>query len=53
MFDLMGGPNFIKIGANFSVVIKFALIYNFGSRSSIPSTIFLISKFDLQFCDQI
>ena len=49
----MGVPNFIKIVANFSAVITFALIHNFGSRSSIPSTIFLISKFDLQFCDQI
>ena len=47
MFDLLWVPSFIKIGVNFSAVIKFALIYNFGSRSSIPSFIFLISKFDL------
>ena len=47
MFDLLWVPSFIKIGVNFSAAIKFALIYNFGSRSSIPSFIFLISKFDL------
>ena len=47
MFDLLWVPSFIKIEVNFSVVIKFALIYNFVSRSSIPSTIFLIGKFDL------
>ena len=40
-------PNFIKIGANFSVRKKFARIYNFGSRSSIPIIIFIISMFDL------
>ena len=47
MFDLLWMPSFIKIGENFSAVIKFALIYNFGSRSSIPVFIFLNSKFDL------
>ena len=40
-------PNFMKIGANVSVWSKFARIYNFGSRSSIPSTIFIINMFEL------
>ena len=47
MFDLLRVPNFIKIGANFSAGTKFTRIYNFGLRSSIPSTIFIISMFDL------
>ena len=63
MFHLLWVPNFIKIGANFSVGTKFVRIYNFGSRSSVPSTtsIFrfaLSAKFwkswnILQFWDQI
>ena len=43
----VGSSKFIKIGANFGVRTKFARIYNFGSRSSIPSTIFIISMLDL------
>ena len=39
--------NFIKKGANFSAGTKFTGIYNFGSRSSIPSTMFVISMFYL------
>ena len=37
MLDLLQMPNFIKTRANFSVGTKFARIYNFASRSSIPS----------------
>ena len=33
-------PNFIKMGA------KIARVYNFGSRSSVPSIIFIINIFD-------
>ena len=47
MFDLYLAPHFIKTEINFSVVIKFALIYNIRSRQSIPSAIFSISKSDL------
>ena len=48
MFDLSWAPNFIKIGVNFSVVeTQFVRIYNFGSRSSIPSPIFITNMFDL------
>ena len=46
MFDLLWVRNFIKIGKNFSVGFKFAWIYNFGSRPSIPCIIF-ISMFNL------
>ena len=44
MFHLLWVPNFMKIAANFSAGTKFARIYNFGSRSSVPSTILI---FDL------
>ena len=47
MFDLRWVSNIIKIGANFSVRTQFSRVYNFGSRSSIPSAIFVISMFDL------
>ena len=38
---------FQEIGANFSAGIKFVWIFNFVSRSSVPSTILIISMFDL------
>ena len=50
MFDLLWVPNFIKIRANFSLGTKFTrtkFTCNFGLRSSVPSTIFIISMFDL------
>ena len=47
MFHLLWVLNLIKVGANFSVGTKFIQIYNFGSRSSVPSTIFIIRMFDL------
>ena len=42
-------PNFIKIGAVFSAGAKFARIYKFGSRSSIPNTIFIICMFNFHY----
>ena len=46
MFHLLSVPSFRNIGANFSVGTKFAQIYNFGSTSSVPSTIFITSMFE-------
>ena len=52
-------PSFIKTGAKFSVGTKFTWIYNFGLRSSLLSTMFIISMLGhkswstLQFWDQI
>ena len=40
-------PNFMKIGAHFNFGTTFALIYNFGSRSWIPSTIFITGMLHL------
>ena len=40
-------PNFMKIGPNVGFGTKFARIYNFGSRSSVPINIFITSMFDL------
>ena len=52
MFHLLWVPNFMKIAANFGTGTKFARIYNFGSRSSVPSTILIISMFDLHKCQR-
>ena len=46
MFHLLSVPSFRNIGANSSVGTKFAQIYNFGSTSSVPSTIFITSMFE-------
>ena len=43
---------FQKIGANFSAGIKFVWIFNFVSRLSVPTTILIISMFDLHKCQR-